>query len=99
MMEDEIPWEEDPTWMCLDCGEHTGLIGEYYMVKDGLWAKYGARRGMLCIGCIEARMGRTLSPVDFTDCILNSGKSHFSHSHRLLSRLGRGYGVCGTVGK
>jgi hypothetical protein len=25
----------------------------------------------LCIGCLEARLGRTLTPGDFTDCPLN----------------------------
>jgi hypothetical protein len=43
--------------------EHT----EMYMVKDAVWEKAGMKPfgGCLCIGCLEARLGRRLRPKDF----------------------------------
>ena len=33
---------------------------EYYMVQDDIWKAYGAGKGMLCLGCLEAnRRGAT----------------------------------------
>jgi hypothetical protein len=56
---------------CKDCGVDTFEINEYYMVTKDLWRQYGVKRGMLCIACLEKRMGRSLTLDDFTDCILN----------------------------
>ena len=72
---------------CLDCGVHTGDIQEYYMVTDELWAEFG-EKGMLCIGCLENRMGRRLEPEDFTNCPLNTD-IFYHKSGRLWHRLGR----------
>jgi hypothetical protein len=66
--------------LCDDCGvntdDHDNPDGtEYYMVIDELWAQ--ARKqpvnaapalpvtATLCIGCLEARLGRQLTPADF----------------------------------
>lgn len=69
---------------CLWCGTDTGNIGEYYMVRNEIWQLYGPkRRGMLCIGCLENQMGRTLQPGDFTESILNDpNKRHISDDLR-----------------
>jgi hypothetical protein len=40
---------------------------------------------LLCIGCLERRLGRELEPVDFTDAPLNYGSRK---SERLRQRLG-----------
>jgi hypothetical protein len=47
--------------------------GEYYMVTDACWARaaIGKHDGMLCIGCLEARLGKKLNWRNFTDCPLN----------------------------
>ena len=45
-------------------------------------------REVLCIGCLEHRLGRTLTRNDFTDCRLNA-PNEFT-SARLRSRLERG---------
>lgn len=44
-------------------GEHT----EVYMVKSAIWKAAGMTDmgGCLCIGCLEKRIGRTLTPKDF----------------------------------
>jgi hypothetical protein len=96
MMEDLQPSQV----RCADCGLATITAGEWYMVGNGVWdeAWLGRREPgwrhvpfceILCIGCLEARLGRTLTAHDFTDAPvndLNSGK-HFSD--RLLDRLTR----------
>jgi hypothetical protein len=62
---------------CADCGIGTVTLGEYYMVKRDVWEQVwtGRRKawhgtvpgqGILCIGCLEQRLGRTLTPDDFT---------------------------------
>jgi len=75
---------------CLDCKEETSFradkADEWYMVHNALWLQaHPVRDGKLCIGCFERRLGRRLSPDDFTDAAVNEpgrGKSK-----RLNSRL------------
>ena len=40
---------------------------EVYMVKPAVWKAAGMdeQGGCLCIGCLEKRLGRTLTPKDF----------------------------------
>jgi|SRR5262245_42339514 len=40
---------------------------EVYMVRDSVWKAAGMEPmgGCLCIGCLEKRLGRTLTPKDF----------------------------------
>jgi hypothetical protein len=65
---------------CDDCGTDTlstepGVPTEYYMVHDRVWQAAGmptrppsgaAGTGLLCIGCLEHRLGRRLHRRDFT---------------------------------
>jgi hypothetical protein len=61
---------------CADCGLGTIQLGEWYMVKDAAWEQAWCRRRkwwhglpgqeVLCIGCLEKRLGRTLVAGDFT---------------------------------
>jgi hypothetical protein len=71
---------------CVDCGIHTFDIKEDYMVDWDLWERVGAGRGMLCIGCLEARLGRELTPADFINAPINTPA--FKKSKRLAQRLG-----------
>jgi hypothetical protein len=70
---------------CVDCAVHTGDIGEYYMLEDIVWAASGMDAqegaGMLCIGCLETRLKRKLTPSDFKDCLLND--------HKRMKTMGR----------
>lgn len=58
---------------------------EVYAVFDKVWkaANMGGYDGCLCIGCLEKRLGRTLTPKDFD-------RKHSFHSFpgtkRLLAR-------------
>lgn len=88
-------------YTCKDCHTCTRCLGEYYMVRDRIWslAHFGPtyERGMLCIGCLEARLGRRLYLPDFSQAPINhltqirkpDGSLHFSSSksQRLTQRL------------
>jgi hypothetical protein len=68
--------------ICIDCGTETlsstpGVPSEFYMVHDAVWAAAGGpavadMESYLCIGCIEARLGRQLTAADFTGAPVNS---------------------------
>lgn len=73
-------------FICHGCGIDTREISEYYMVQDAIWLKaFPHGSGMLCIGCLEDRIGRTLTSEDFIDAPINKGM--FGHSERMLARL------------
>lgn len=73
---------------CLDCGQDTGEMGEFYFVNTDIWMKaVGSKEGMLCIGCLETRINRKLTPFDFTGASINSPKFGIK-SLRLMNRLG-----------
>lgn len=79
---------------CLDCKvdtSHRTGIGEYYMVHNSIWESLNiGKRGMMCIGCLEARIGRKLNSTDFTDCPLNKENiTNPTSSKRLIDRLNK----------
>lgn len=89
-------------FLCVDCGICTHTINEYYMVRSYLWKtamqanpKISERKRkreldlstMLCLGCLEKRLKRELTPDDFTDCPLNKSDSR-PRSIRYQKRLG-----------
>lgn len=75
-------------FICLDCNVHTDEIGEYYMIDFDLWNQvHPANKGMLCIGCVEERLGRQLHAADFIDALVNEVGGMFQQSDRLISRL------------
>jgi len=77
---------------CLDCAACTLCLGEYYMVTDQVWSLV-ADHGMLCIGCLEQRLGRMLHARDFTDVPINQVADMTDDaSARFLNRL-RNYQV------
>src|SRR6478736_2828151 len=75
-----------PTWPCDDCKVNVNEIDEYYMVEDEIWLSVMPDfTGMLCIGCLENRLGRVLTPPDFPLYPINMG--YFRQSDRLRSRI------------
>ena len=75
-------------FQCLDCHVDTGKIGEHYMLKDEVWdSVVNSRKGMICIGCIEKRLGRQLHKKDFNDSHINRPASGKYFSQRLTNRL------------
>lgn len=80
-------YARDTMFACHDCGHDTLRMGEYYMVHDDLWWSVVGEEPMLCIGCLERRLGFKLESSDFITCLLNDGT--FPQSLRLRSRLRR----------
>jgi hypothetical protein len=78
---------------CMDCGIDTGKIGEFYMVAKEAWEAAVPdsfdRTGMLCIGCIERRLKRTLRSDDFIDCRINTDHAAFPKSRSAYSKGSR----------
>ena len=87
----------DTRFCCQDCGHDTKLIRERYMVRESIWESAIWERGpatMLCVGCLEARLGRRLGHEDFINCPLNYGDGMIErHSQRLIHRLTRSNGL------
>ena len=81
---------------CADCGIGTMTLGEYYMVHRDVWEQAWAGRRkswhgvpgtkILCIGCLERRLGRALHRCDFTDAAINNPDDP-TMSERLRNRL------------
>ena len=74
---------------CADCGTNTTPhFGEweYYMVHNTIWSRAGMNDGFLCIGCLEARIGRKLEPSDFANFPGNDPEMPW-HCAKLKSRL------------
>jgi hypothetical protein len=78
---------------CTDCGYGT-INNEYYMVRNAVWERALGHPipnfddTILCIGCLERRIGRTLTRFDFTNCPLNEDDPDWSE--RLRDRMKRG---------
>lgn len=75
-------------YLCVDCGIDTSQrlgVCEYYMVHDTIWTSAKCPDGMLCIGCLEIRIGRKLTRTDFIDAPVNHGL--WEQSRRLKNRL------------
>ncbi len=73
-----MPELYDSRWHCLDCGVNTGPTQEYFMLRHALWRRLLARRdrgGMLCLRCVELRLGRGLCRADFLPIPANQGQA------------------------
>ena len=52
--------------LCQDCGCDTIRTNNWYMVRDSVWLRaMPCRAGILCIPCLEWRLGQPLVPADF----------------------------------
>lgn len=53
---------------CVDCGtkvlDVTGDV-ENFMVHDDVWTAAGMGQGFVCVTCLESRLGRPLTGLDF----------------------------------
>lgn len=76
-------------FLCEDCGHNVYEMGELYMVHHDIWEYVtgGLMRvaHMLCVGCLEERLGRRLHYLDFMDVPLNDAKRR--QSLRLRDRM------------
>ena len=92
-----------PVAPCADCAVDTLITvlkghgdarAEFYMVHDHVWEFAGLDSSCLCIGCLEARLGRQLHSGDFTSAPVNdlaiSDTRRYAwswRSSRLVNRL------------
>jgi hypothetical protein len=59
--------------LCMDCSVDTLAAGEYYALKDQLWRRINPLViGMLCLSCVEDRLGRSLWSGDFARAPVNA---------------------------
>jgi hypothetical protein len=86
-----------PYGACVDCDYDTFSGREYYIVQDAIWKAAAAASprlpgglGLLCIGCLERRLGRELTRADFElDNPLNQASRDLSdHLRDRLARVG-----------
>jgi hypothetical protein len=71
---------------CIGCKKDTW--NEYYMLYSRVWKKANPKfKGMLCISCVEARLGRSLAKKDFTKALINT--MPMTRTSKLSDRLGR----------
>jgi hypothetical protein len=82
----EIPPCRSGDARCVDCGVDTVKAGEMYMVLDEVWP-LDQLGGMLCVGCLESRIGRRLTPADFSGVPINHDRR--ARSARLDARQRR----------
>lgn len=74
-------------FLCEDCDVDTGKIYEHYFINTELWLQVmPSINGMLCIPCLEKRLGRQLTKTDFPPVWINNPK-YEPKSHRLIERL------------
>ena len=72
---------------CDDCQGST--TGEHYLVHDAVWFEATPdAEGWLCIGCLEARLGRRLIPADFQPINLNFNQLIEDRTERFQNRVG-----------
>lgn len=73
-------------WNCVDCGRNTKL--EHYFVNEDVWFVLAKmpEQGMLCVNCIEKRIGRQLTSSDFTQAHINNPRTN-AMTNQLRSRI------------
>jgi hypothetical protein len=73
---------------CDDCGLDTFNPDgqEWYMVTGATWEQVAANAKFLCVGCLEGRLGRLLTPADFAPFPINDRSA--LDSDRLADRKG-----------
>lgn len=54
--------------VCNDCQKETD---DSYMIHNELWASLGLTHGIMCVLCLEKRLGRQLTASDFSNVMLN----------------------------
>jgi hypothetical protein len=80
--------DDQPDGRCIDCRHEVTFVipDEFFMVHDALWLQANpAGDGKLCVGCLESRIGRRLTPADFIDSPIN--RRFGAMTDRLKSRI------------
>lgn len=72
--------EDDNNIDLCPCGKHCFEDNkDYYMLKDDLWLKInGKDEGMLCMDCVEEKLGRKLEASDISPCFLTLFENEYT---------------------
>ena len=64
---------------CVQCGVDTFIDNrDYYMLTNELWDCVGVGEDMLCMACVEERLGRPVEAEDLLDCPLNTWLNNYT---------------------
>ena len=75
--------------LCADCCRPTTDEGHGYVLRDALWAAFGVGRDLLCLHCLERRMGRFLMLEDFQEGVPLNEQNALVATLRRRERRGR----------
>ena len=76
----------DDNWLCKDCGKDCFIDSrDYYMVTHDIWENKGVGTGMLCMDCMEDRIGHKLTKNDILPCPLTE---HFNPYTKVILNCG-----------
>ena len=68
-------------WTCCDCGKDCFIDDrDYYMIQHDLWEKHGVGEGMLCMDCIEGRLGHKLTKEEILPCFVTEIHNPYTKS-------------------
>ncbi|MCA1223469.1 hypothetical protein [Streptomyces sp. 8L] len=79
-------------YRCHDCRTDIHAIAEYYRVHDHIRTQaHMCEHSQLCIGCLETRLDRRLTPFDCTNVPLNRAETWSlpGHQHVRIQRSQR----------
>ena len=74
--------EDQAEWICNDCGKNCFLDkNDYYMLHSPLFFRLnGFLKGMLCMDCVEKKLGRKLSADDIRICRLTIEEGRYTRN-------------------
>lgn len=75
-------FEEYHLGCCAICGDEDI---DYYMVKNEIWEQFGVKTRMMCIPCLEEKIGRKLTAEDFTDAPVNDSCEFVKNLRKVLN--------------
>lgn len=81
MYEKQLPWVNPTTGRKIEC-EDCGHAPDAPMIKWEIWQSIaGGQKTLLCIGCVETRLGRSLISADLTSCVMNGALLYFMEKY------------------
>jgi hypothetical protein len=66
-------------YACEGCRRCCHELGEWFMLMDHLWRIVAGEGEVLCVGCVEARLGRELKLADFAQVPVNMEEGQSDH--------------------
>jgi hypothetical protein len=84
----KLPAETEAHYVCNDCNVNVLTAGEFYVLKQDIWEKQLSLgwTDNLCVGCLEARLGRKITLHDISS--FPSYEWMHPPSERLADRFG-----------